>query len=148
MPRPWAVEVHVPQLNSSQHEDSTGQARGISRASCLFCVSSKHEDSTGQARGISRASCLFFVSSHMKAPRGKPVASCARRASKIATPVSAREGHTIFALPIQIIGKGGIARPQPLVLEFLSANCLAQIRKHSCKERLTPNGYVCSSAGK
>jgi hypothetical protein len=47
--------------------------------------------------------------------------------SKIATPVSAVEGHTVFCTPNTDDWTGGVTRPQPPGLEFLSANRLAQI---------------------
>jgi hypothetical protein len=47
--------------------------------------------------------------------------------SKIATPVSAVEGHTVFCTPNTDDWTGGVTRPQSPGLEFLSANRLAQI---------------------
>jgi hypothetical protein len=51
MPRPWAVEVHVLQLNSSKRETPQGKPVA-SEDLVLDSCSSKREVTTGQARGI------------------------------------------------------------------------------------------------
>jgi len=59
--------------------------------------------------------------------RWNALSDLAHRASKNATPVSLAEGHTVFCTPNTDDWTGGVARPQPPDLEFLSANRPAQI---------------------